>query len=137
MTFITAIFSAAVSNMNQITCCFISGKIKRAQWTYHPIKLLMALSSIANCCYNSLYCVLSSLSLASSEELGRQTPATESSIYFRLCLLCQGDKFTNITGGASATTIIGIVPTNDNHWWTVYKIWLNTKTLSVFAGIKT
>ena len=128
----------AVSNMNQITCCLISEKNKSAQWTYHPIKLLIALRAIATCYHNSLYWVLSRLSLACSEELGRKTPATESSIDFRLCLLCQGNKLTNIKGGAAATTNIGIMPSNANHWWTVYNIlWLNTKTLSKFACIKT
>ena len=36
--------------------------------------------------------------MASSEEPVRKKPATESSIDFRLCVLCQGDKFTNIKG---------------------------------------
>ena len=121
--------------MNQITCCFISEK-QECIVTYHPIKILMAPRSIATCYHSSLYWELSTLSLASSEELGRKTPATESSMDFRL-LLCQRDKFTNINGGAAATTSIGIVPSNDNHWWTVYKIWFNAKNLSMFACIKT
>ena len=56
--------------------------------------------------------------MASSEEPARKKPATESSIDFRLCLSCHGDKFTNIkgdhqSGGAAATTSIGIIPTFD------------------------
>ena len=120
-------FVLAVSSMNQITCCFISEN-KSAQWTCHPTKLPMAPRSIATCYHNSLYWELSRSSLASNEELGRKTPATESSIGFRLCLLCQGDKFTDISGVAAATTSITTVPSNGNHWWTVYNIWLNAKT---------
>ena len=47
------------------------------------------------------------LSLASSEELGRKTPATESSIAFRLCLLCQGDKCSLTSKGSSC---------DNQHW---------------------
>ena len=36
--------------------------------------------------------------MASNDEPARKKPATECSIVFRLCLLCQGDKFTNIKG---------------------------------------
>jgi len=36
--------------------------------------------------------------MASCEEPARKKRATESFIDFRLCLLCQGDKFTNIKG---------------------------------------
>jgi len=51
-------------------------------------------------CYNLLhvYGFFFRLTMASSEEPARKKRATEYSIDFRLCLLCQGDKFTNIKG---------------------------------------
>ena len=36
--------------------------------------------------------------MASSEEPARKKIATESSFKVRLCVLCQGDRFTNIKG---------------------------------------
>ena len=47
-------FLLTVSNMNQITSCFISEN-KSGQWTYHPMNVLMALRSTATCYHNSLY----------------------------------------------------------------------------------
>ena len=73
--------------------------------------------------------------MTSSEELGLKTPATESSIDFRLCLLCQGDKFTNIKGGSAATTSIGIIPSNVNHWWTVYSAYCVKETNSLTSEV--
>ena len=87
--------------MNQITCCFISEK-QECTVDYHPIEILMALRSIATCHHNSLHGALRRLSMASSEESAGKKPATESSIDFRLCLLCQGDKCTNTKGDHQA-----------------------------------
>ena len=56
--------------------------------------------------------------MASTEEPAMKKLATESSFDFRLCLLCQGDKFTNIKSSCDnqnnsgfSNSIIGIVPT--------------------------
>ena len=53
-----------------------------------------------------------------------------------LCLLCQGDKFANIKGGAAPTTSIGIIPSNANHWRTVYSAYCVKETSSLTSKVE-
>ena len=84
------------ANVNQIIYCFIS---QNSVCTVDILfdKVLKALNFICKLVLNTDG-YNSRLTMASCDEPARKKRVTESSIDFRLCVLCQGDKFTDIKG---------------------------------------
>ena len=74
--------------------------------------------------------------MASSEQPARKKRATESSIDFRLCLVCEGNKFTNIKGDHQLEHLRQPELESYQQLVDCIKIGFSTKTLSMFVCIK-